>query len=197
MNAHIDRLAKACKKIQEQNVVPYVQLRTWLADSSKRGDFERLFNRYYGLNAGGLTDKWKTRYFEILFSLDVSTTADPHTPILKDLYGYKRKKGDQVLAFSFVSKLVAIHDESRPLYDKHVSAFFGISPPKTGTNDFRIAGFLRNLDMIQTTYLEWSKDHDFIDVLNQMRQTYPCIASCHNGRLSDFLVWAVGHYKIG
>jgi len=197
MDTHADRLKKACKAIEGKNVAPYCQLRAWLTDPSKRADFTRRFKSYYGLNAGGLTDDWKEKYFDILFSLDLSCTAEPYTPILKELYEYARKKGDRVLSFSFVSKLVAIHDESRPLYDKHVSAFFGVAPPATGSNDFRIAGFLRNLNMLQSTYIEWSGIQEFVDVIAELRRRFPCIACCHNGRLFDFLVWAVGHYKIG
>jgi hypothetical protein len=197
MNIQAQRLEIACKSITKKDVDPYCLLRSWLTDPSKRNDFEKRFKHYYGLNAGGMTDKWKEEYFKRLFSIDIAVTTDPYTPVLMHLYTYKRRKGDQVLAFSFVSKLVAIHDESQPLYDKHVSAFLGITPPKTGTNDFKIAGFLQNLRIIRSTYAQWSDHQDFVDVLTTFRAKFRQVSQCHNGRLFDFLVWAVGHYKIG
>jgi hypothetical protein len=196
MNIQAERLNKVCEKISEKDVIPYCQLRAWVSDPFKRKDFEKLFKQYYGLDAGGMTDKWKEEYFKTLFSIDISVTTDPYTSILKKLYELKRRKGDNVLAFSFVTKLVSIHEESRPIYDKHVSAFFGVTPPTTGTIDFKIDGFLRNLQMLRETYMLWSLNQDFANILNKLREKFPQLICCHNGRLFDFLVWGAGHYKI-
>lgn len=143
-----------------------------------------------------MTDRWKERYFHHLFSINVRNLADPYTDVLNDLDGYPRRKGDKVLAFSFVSKLVSIHDESRPIFDKHVGAFFGITPPSTGSNAFRIEGFIRNLMLIQDIYSDWSQAQDFVDILVDLKKNHPSLTSCHNERLFDFLVWAVGRHKI-
>jgi hypothetical protein len=196
MKVQVERLKKVCEKITEKDVDPYCRLRAWLFDHSKRKDFEKLFKQYYGLDAGGMTAKWKEEYFRSLFSMDISVIADPYTLVLKELYQYKRIKGDNVLAFSFVSKLVSIHDENRPIYDKHVSAFFGVTPPSTGSNDFRIEGFLRSLRIVREQYTEWSSNQDYVDILIRLREMFPQLVHCQNGRLFDFLVWGVGHYKI-
>jgi hypothetical protein len=182
--------------IQQKPVDSYCKLRAWLPDATKRADFRILFSKYYGLNFGGFTENWKDKYFDLLFTIDVSSLGDPHTATFKTLYSHKRIKGDNVLAFSFVTKLVAIHDESQPIYDKHVAAFFGISSPSTGSNDFRIAGFLANLKYIRRTYLTWSEDQAYVDILKTLRGRFPSLKNCHYVRLFDFLVWTVGRSKI-
>src|SRR5688572_17165467 len=99
-----------------------------------RGEFERTFCSFYGLKAGGLTDKFRQRYFDLLFGLKLSPGSQPpYEKLLLELHAIKRHKGDLVLPASFVSKLVALHDDSRPLFDRHVSNFFGVAMPALGS----------------------------------------------------------------
>ena len=107
---------------------------------------------------------------------------------LLDLYDYERRQGDKALQFSFVSKLVAFHDEARPLYDQNVRNFFGLSPPKTGTNEFKIRGFVQNLNEITRRYAHWIQEEQFMEILSCMRERCPALTSRHPIRLCDFLV---------
>jgi hypothetical protein len=96
-----------------------------------------------------------------------------------------------------VSKLVAIHDESRPLYDRHVRNFFGIWKPGIGSTDFQISGFIKNLSLIQQEYQSWSSDDDFKIILNCAQNKIPELKKCHENRICDFLVWTAGRNKLG
>jgi hypothetical protein len=149
------------------------------------------------LNIGGLTTDWKNRFFELLFNCETHKVLDPYTPILTELYNFPRLKGDHILAFSFVSKLVAIHDESRPIFDAHVSNFFGLRAPSIGPTEHRISGFLANLNYIQKTYEAWSIDHRFTPLLKNLTARYSDLSTCHHSRLCDFLVWTIGRMNIG
>jgi hypothetical protein len=91
-----------------------------------------------------------------------------------------------------VSKLVAIHDESRPLYDTYVSRFFGMAPPAVGSIEFRIAGFVENILRIQTEYESWATESHFIQIVEPLIRKCPKLGTCHSIRLCDFLVWTVG-----
>lgn len=191
---------EAADRLAPKDYQPYLKMRRMLREPAgyDQKAFRKLFTQYYRLNSGGMSVKWKNRYFHWLFQ-GPPAGADPYTRILRDLYAYPRPAGDQVLAFSFVSKLVAIHDESRPIMDLHVSNFFGLSAPRSGGVEHRISGFIANLNRIQATYEEWSRDPRFRRLLGTMgkNEDHAELLECHPNRLCDFLVWTVGRLRIG
>jgi hypothetical protein len=132
-----------------------------------------------------------------LFSLAIFFSREmpnePHRVALEKLLPIERIKGDKALQFSFVSKLVAIHDEQQPIFDRYIGFFFGIGPPSLMLlPEFRIMGFLQNLAEIRRRYEAWSKDKMFTEVLCDLRRKIPDLADCHEVRICDFLVWSVG-----
>ena len=153
-------LSKAADAIRPADFAEYFELRRLLGSRrpADHREFQVRFARYYRLNNGGLTEAFKRRYFQLLFTSRPCGEEDPYTPLLLTLYRFPRRKGDHSLQASFVSKLVAIHDESRPLYDVHVRNFFGMAPPAVGSIEFRIAGFVENLRRIQEEYESWTVD---------------------------------------
>jgi hypothetical protein len=174
----------------------YAELRKLLADNSRTSitDFRTKFSKYYGLNHAGLSAQWKDAYFEMLFSFRKRMPKDPHRVALQKLYPLPRLKKDNALQCSFVSKLVAIHDERQPLFDKYVQCYFGLGPPSlTGLTDFRISGFVQNLQEIRRRYETWSHYKPFAQIVDRLRKKVPDLAECHSVRICDFLVWSVGN----
>lgn len=188
---HWALLEKAANSIEKNAFARYFDLKRLLA-SGDYDAFQREFTTYYRLNIGGLTPAFKTRYFEHLFKCSPVGQADPYTPILLDLFAFERRKGGTSIQASFVSKLVAIHDESRPIYDRHVSNFFGLGVPTIGTPEFRIAGFLANLARIKEQYEAWADDTRFAAIQAPVFKKQPMLKDCHPSRLCDLLVWTVG-----
>jgi hypothetical protein len=192
-------LSQAITYLNESDYSPYLKLKRLLVDQPVgfRVEFRQTFERYYGLNTGGVSDAFKRRYFELLFELELPESCDPYTPILKELYSIPRRLEDNALQCSFVSKLVAIHDETRPIFDRHVSDFFGITVPSSVWVDFRIAGFVTNLTRLRETYQHWSGDKQFMEILSAVKQKHPSLKNCTSTRVADFLVWTVGRKKLG
>lgn len=188
---HWALLEKAAKSIEKDAFARYFDLKRLLA-SSDRDAFQHAFTTYYRLNIGGLTPAFKARYFEHLFECSPAGQTDPYTPILLDLFKFERRKGGTSIQASFVSKLVAIHDGSRPIYDRHVSNFFGMGVPTIGTPEFRIAGFVANLTRIQEQYELWAADQRFGGIQTTVFKKQPKLKDCHSSRLCDLLVWTVG-----
>lgn len=190
----LDLLSQAVQCVAEDDVVAYQELKRLFAakDDAARIEFRRAFERYYGLYAGGVTKSWRDRYFELLFGLHLQEGVDPYTPVLRSLYAIPRHRGDQALQFSFVSKLVAIHDESYPLYDRYVSGFFGIAPPSIGGTSFRIAGFVAHMQWLRQTYMSWAQSIAFQQVIASLRERYPRLHTVGVSRIADMLVWAAG-----
>ena len=187
-------LEMASENLKEEEIDTYIKLRTLLPEKSMV--FRNLFKNYYRLNNAFLSEAFEDRFFELLFTLNIKDSTDPYTPILKELYEIPRQKGDKSLQCSFVSKLVAIHDENYPIYDKHISAFFGISVPSYGDVEFRIAGFVNNINWLSMIYNKWSEDDNFRRILVNVRKRYPALDDCKATRIADFLVWTVGSKKL-
>jgi hypothetical protein len=170
------------------SVKTYLDLRNLFAEANERKEFEKKFARYYGLRGAGLTEAWLQRYFDLLFNYKNLQASDPYQYLLLDLYNYERRQGDQVLQFSFVSKLIAFQDEARPLYDQRVRYFFGLGPPKTGSNEFKIRGFVQNLNEIARRYTHWFQEEQFVIILDHMRERCSALCTRHSIRICDFLV---------
>jgi hypothetical protein len=173
-----------------RSVQTYLDLRDKFPKLRERTLFEETYSAYYGIPAAFLSAEWRRRYFELLFHHRnvPATTPEPYRSLLMVLYEYPRLKGDKVLHFSFVSKLVAFHDESQPLYDERVRQFFGLGPPRFGSNEFKISGFVQNLNEIKSRYATWVQQAQFAKILHRMRERCPRLDDCHNVRLIDFLV---------
>jgi hypothetical protein len=198
-DVHMTLLRKAAEQLERKDVAPYLELRRLLGkrDDDSRKQFQRIFCRFYGLNAGGLTDDFRRHYFDRLFSLRIAPGAEPpYCELLEELHAFKRRRGDKVLPASFVSKLVAMHDESRPLYDRHVGNFFGVGAPGLGPLAFRINGFIANLARIRQQYVDWEDRNDFREIRRSLLSSIPELSACHVVRICDFLVWTAGRKRI-
>lgn len=195
ISTHLTSIARAAETLDRNAVLPYCELRRLLTNPSAadREKFERQFARYYGLNSAGLSPDFKRRYFELLFDVNRGTlNIPPYAALLSELHGIPRIQGDLALQCSFVSKMVAIHDESRPLYDKYVGAFFGLTVPQTGSIEFRVAGFIANLEIVRTYYFAWMSDPRFQSVFERVLNRIPELRPCNLARVCDFLVWRTG-----
>lgn len=197
---HINALNKAETLIFPSDFHPYLELKALLSDPSSlaRDLFRSLFTKYYGLNAGGLTDEFKNRFFEILFEGKMIVDGRPDFfPILTELSGIKRQKGDCAMPFSFVSKLVAMHLESSPIYDKHVLAFFRKKAPAAAVDKSkRIEWYLGFLNDVSRSYRAWANDSTVKPILERLKAHDDKLKNCHDVRLLDFLVWKVGNRKL-
>ena len=197
---HVRALETAETLIFHSDFCPYLELKDLLADANplSRNRFRSLFTRYYGLNVGGLTDEFKDRFFEILFSDKVIVNGQcEFSTILTILSGMKRKKQDFAMPFSFVSKLVAMHSESSPIYDRHVIAFFREKVPAASViKKQRIQWFIGFLDHVSGSYEAWAQDDRIRPVLKRLKARDSRLKKCDEVRLVDFLVWKVGNQKL-
>ena len=197
---HITALDTAESRMAPRDFCRYLALKALLPNASDpaRKQFRSLFTNYYGLNAGGLRDEFKDRFFKILFDGKVIVKGQPDYPtILNELSIIPRTKGDCAMPFSFVSKLVAIHYEASPIYDRHVLNFFKRKAPTAATpKDERIKWYVDFLNEVATDYTAWAKDMRVTPILGRFKARDQRLAQCNNIRLIDFLVWKVGNQKL-
>jgi hypothetical protein len=197
---HITALDKAETLMFHSDFCPYLELKELLFGASPlaRSRFRLLFTNYYGLNTGGVTEEFKTRFFEILFDGEVIVARRPNFyPIIIELSGIKRRRGDYAIPFSFVSKLVAMHLETSPIYDKHVLAFFKEKVPAVSDDKAeRIEWFVTFLDKVSAAYAGWATDKRIETVLDRLKRRDVRLNNCSVIRLLDFLVWKAGNQKL-
>lgn len=197
---HLKALSKAEALLVHSDFCPYLELKELLPNSSRlaRQRFRFLFTRYYGLNTGGLTDDFKAKFFKFLFAGKVITNGCPRfREILIKLSKFKRKQGDFAMPFSFVSKLVGIHCESSPIYDRHVLAFFEVKASAASVDKSeRIDSYVAFLREVRASYQEWANDDKVMIILDRLRSRDERLKECHVVRLLDFLVWKVGNQKL-
>jgi len=197
---HTEALAKAERWMFHSDFCPYLELKALFADLTPeaRARFRSLYTRFYGLNVGGLTDEFKDKYFEILFSDSVISSGQPnYAGILQELSGIERKKGGWAMPFSFVSKLVAIRLESSPIYDRHVLAFFGMKAPAAAIDKtMRIEWYVGFLNDVRRSYAIWANISTVKPILERLKARDDRLRDCHDVRLLDFLVWKVGSGKL-
>lgn len=194
----IDAFKTAEQHLEPKNFAPYLRLKELLHDKSPdaRAEFRKTFKSFYMMRPGtGASPAFDQRFFEILFSFN--PLADPNrdfSAIVGELAPIKDPRGRTRLQFSFVSKLVAIHQEASPIYDKHVKNFFGESnPPYRLHAAGRIAYVADFLEFVAGRYKGWSQDPRLAAILDRVRDRDPRLWNCDAVRLVDFLVWRVGN----
>jgi hypothetical protein len=192
---HLEALEKAERWMFHMDFCPYLELKALLSDPAHdaRDRFKALFTTFYGLNAARVNEMFKKRYFEIMFSYTVLSDEVPnYTGILHKLH-----KIQNAMHFSFVSKLVAMHRESYPIYDRHVLAFFNMKAPSTSMDqDSRIERYIDILNLVRRSYIEWAKKSEVKQILKRLKSRDKGLLKCHDVRLMDFLVWKVGNQKL-
>jgi hypothetical protein len=194
----VQMLGRAAKELTQKDLKPYFDLKRLLPRpvGERRLEFERLFAKFYGLNAAAVSDRFKERFFERLFLANLKAKEWPdYSNLLRELHEIPTRRKKQAFPASFVSKLVATCDDSRPLYDRHVANFFGLAIPVAGSLAYRSAILVSHLEFLRSLYTEWSKQ-ELASSLDELRTRIPDLDSCHSVRLCDFLVWTVGRKKL-
>jgi hypothetical protein len=186
-------LIKAASMIEVGDLSNYFEVRRLFplvrsgqANETEQGRFEKAFSKFYAMDGRVWPPAERRFFYDLLYGLHITPASQPYRRLLNTLA--ERRNGN--LEFSFVSKLVATHDEKRPIWDVHVRAFFGLKPPKRGSPRQRITEFLRQLKFIRRQYQSWHPD--FGDVAHEMQDRIQPLRNCHENRICDLLVWTAG-----
>ena len=81
--------------------------------------FQFVYRSFYRLDGAGLTDEFKVEYFRIMQEKRYSNMINLED-IVRRLYNFKRRKGDNSVQFSFTTKLMNTNEPS-PRQDRGVS----------------------------------------------------------------------------
>lgn len=121
---------KIVQSIGRESVEVYRFLSKRFLEQEPKDDnvFQFIFRSFYRLDNAGLTDKFKTRFFELLSIAKAEKKADIQG-IVRSLFDIPNRRGQASLQFSFATKLAATVDSTSPIYDAEVASIFGFRPP--------------------------------------------------------------------
>ncbi len=190
-------LEKAARRLLRSDFAPYLDLKYLFAqgDQDSRERFKSVYSRFYQLREPHITNDAREVSFHILFNWKV--LDDKGQPRFRPILRRLAKEPDRKMHFSFVSKLVTMHQECSPPYDAHVGKFFSKRLPGTRLEpEVRIGRFIELIQEIKGSYQKWAEEERVMSILDGIKSRYPELQDCHNVRLMDFLVWKAGKEKL-
>jgi hypothetical protein len=185
-------VCRAAPLVDAGDVGRYIELKHLIQSpgASDRALFEEQFASYYVPDTGFPSDAFRRRYFGLMWTLTAPVDGNNYATLLAELNSLANRQGRHPLPASLVSKLVAMHDESHPIFERYVSRFFGVVVPAEGGLDYRIALLLDHLERIGRTYVTWATNPAFCTATAALCERIPGLALCHPVRLCDFVVSA-------
>ena len=184
-------VTEAAEWLDPGRVSDYLTLRQLVArrDPAERMLLELQFLRFYSLEMPLAGEDLRHRLFDLLYTLTGPVTRATYRSLLNAL---ARAAGTQdpdgPLPASMVSHIVSLYDEGAPVYDRHVSHFFGLVVPARGDRDYRIALYLDHLERINRTYMDWATNPAFCRTTAELCERIPDLATCHPVRVCHMLI---------
>lgn len=115
--------------LNEESIAVYCFIQDqWISGTITENKlFQFVFRSFYRIDNAGLTDVFKTRYFQLL---EETRGATPNIQeICNELYKIKNHRGQNSLQFSFATKLASTTNSELPVYDSEVAKMYSYDPP--------------------------------------------------------------------
>ncbi len=188
-----------CDSIVQKDGREAVDVYAFLADEFARGSvvenyvFQFMYRSYYRLDNAGLTDAFKSRYFELLEESRDLRDIDLRR-LVKELYAIPNRKGQQSLQFSFVTKLANTANRGYPIYDREVASVFGFRPPDNlRTFGARLEKYMTFYASLQHTYSEILDGNLLQEPRRAFRQIHAALPErIPDIKVLDFIFWWAG-----
>lgn len=156
--------------------------------------FQFVFRSFYRLDNAGLTDEFKTTYFELLEYYRNQSIIDIKE-VLEKFYVKKNHKGQSTLQFSFVTKLLNTINDSIPIYDSQVSKLFSMSRPTCKDFAKSIDTYLDYLETIQVAYNKIINDNLLPESISLFNTKFKD-NNLSDIKKIDFIFWSAGKLEI-
>lgn len=155
--------------------------------------FQFVFRSYYRLDNAGLTDGFKTKFFELLESNRCCGEPDLQQ-LTENLFKIPNYRGQNALQFSFVTKLANTVNPSIPIYDSEVAKMYGFSAPLWYKGkDRRLEELLSFHRYMRKDYENMSKTEALSPALEALQRAYgEILDEIRTSRRIDFLLWSAG-----
>lgn len=190
INDNIDKIIDSINR--DSDIDPYVVLLSMFCNGSveKNEEFKTTYRKYWQLNAARISNDYSDHYFKIL-----EKYREVDNPVLSDiimeLYAVPtNSKGSKAVQFSFATKLLHTIDNTLPIFDSNVSAFYFFpeikykwKPEKKFAVSLLIYGFLEKeyKRIIEHNLLESS--------IAKFRSNFGLSENYTDQKIIDTLIW--------
>jgi hypothetical protein len=183
------------KNIDQESVDVYNFLKKEFNESNvnKNYLFQFVFRSFYRIDNAGLTPEFKKEYFGILEENRNEKQFD-FEKVLRRLFLFPNRKGQNTLQFSFATKLFNTIDDKMPIYDSEVAKMFSLSRPYQTEFEIKLDKYLDQLDIIQKGYEQITEQNLLPKTIELFDREF------ENNKLSemkklDFIFWSAGKIK--
>lgn len=153
-------------------------------------EFQDKYCRYWRLFGAGLSQNFRSIYFEIMEGL--RGKPDPRTEeVSRLLYEVPSNRlGKKTLQFSFASKLLHTIDPHRPIYDSMVATFYRFAVPvPTKSFEVRLQSFLSFYNFLVTEYKNVLSNGTMKQSIVDFRQRFSLSDEYTDEKVIDTLIW--------
>ena len=161
-------------------------------DITKNHLFQFVFRSFYRLDNAGLTQEFKTRYFQLL--QEYRNKPIDLKEICLDLSNYKTRKNLDSIQFSFVTKFANTIDNKYPIYDSEIIRLFNFKQPYyLKDKNEKIDKYLEQYSYITSTVQELLLNDEINCILNSLNNSFGESATkMGEVKKLDTLMWGVG-----
>lgn len=181
--------------IGQESVDVYRFLSKRFREQDPKGDrvFQFIFRSFYRLDNAGLTDEFKTKFFELLSIAKTEQQADI-SEIVRSLFDIPNRKGQASLQFSFATKLAATVEPTSPIYDAEVASVFGFRAPYNYKPfEQRLSEYTSFYTKLKSLYQTIIDKDDLKEARAMFRSQYQCTESdVPETKVLDFIFWSAG-----
>ena len=155
-------------------------------DIVNNDEFQKVYKRFYVLNAGGLGQKLIDRYFELLEQKETDLKN-----ILVELSKIPRLNGKPAILLSFASKLIHTIDNSQPIYDSRVAKIFNIELNYSieDVNE-RINDRLATYNLLKKKFSEILANQEVKKIIHGFKEGLR--VDIGEVKMLDFILWKLG-----
>ena len=189
------RSSEIIQSIAQESLDVYQYLSSQLKNTDVRSDYfyQFVYRSFFRLDNGGLTDTFKSKYFELL-EANKNKKEFNYYEILSQLYLIKNKKEQYSFQFSFVTKMHNIIQNDRPIFDANVVDVLKLKLRNKKLFDEKFEIFMEGLSEIESFYSKAIKDNLLPITLSSFDNKFYGNKLTPNKKI-DFILWADGRKK--
>ena len=180
------------ENIDQESVDVYNFLKTEFKKSNVNENylFQFVFRSFYRIDNAGLTPEFKKEYFKILEQNRNEKQFD-FEKVLRGLYSFPNRKGQNTLQFSFATKMLNTIDDKMPIYDSEVAKMFSMSRPYQSEFEIKLDKYLDQLEKIQNGYDKIINQNLLPETIGLFDQVFKDNKLSEMKKL-DFIFWSAG-----
>ena len=159
-------------------------------DVSNDGNFQKIYRKYWRLNAARL----QQTFFEVYF--DLLEKSKDHSDlkiekISRKLYKTSTgKDGKKSLQFSFASKLIHTINNTEPVYDSMITTFYFLPQPQSNWNfERKLKNALENYQFIKNEQKRILKEGLLDFEIEKFREYFNLENVYTDQKIIDTLIW--------